>query len=156
MGHASVSNPTVAHTERLAVPWLWWPPALSLTAGLAAQVGMGASGPVTWMAYLVLVPATAGGLWWLGRIQVSVVGGELRVDDARLPVRLIADVIPLDAAARHELLGASADPLAFVIQRPWIRGAVQVVLDDPADPTPYWLISTRHPDRLAATVQRSR
>jgi len=82
-------------------------------------------------------------------------GGELRVDDARLPVRFIRAVVPLDVAGRRELLGVSADPLAFVVQRPWIGGAVQVVLDDPADPTPYWLISTRDPDRLAAALGRA-
>jgi hypothetical protein len=27
-----------------------------------------------------------------------------------------------------------------------------VVLDDPDDPTPYWLVSARHPDRLLAAL----
>jgi hypothetical protein len=27
------------------------------------------------------------------------------------------------------------------------------VLDDPDDPTPYWLISSRHPDRLLAALR---
>ena len=54
----------------------------------------------------------------------------------------------LDAQGRREVLGVGAHPLAFVVQRPWIGGAVQVLLDDPADPTPYWLISTRHPIEL--------
>ena len=75
------------------------------------------------------------------------------MDDARLPVRFVAGEVALDAAGRSALLGPEADPLAFVVQRPWIPGAVQVVLDDPADPTPYWLVSTRHPDRLAAALR---
>jgi hypothetical protein len=29
---------------------------------------------------------------------------------------------------------------------------VKVLLDDPDDPTPYWLISSRHPRQLAAAV----
>jgi hypothetical protein len=37
-----------------------------------------------------------------------------------------------------------------------VPGAVQVLLDDPADPTPYWLVSTRHPERLAATLLAGR
>jgi hypothetical protein len=30
-----------------------------------------------------------------------------------------------------------------------------VTIDDPRDPTPYWLISSRHPRRLAAALTRS-
>lgn len=156
MEHPDPRDPRLAYSERLGVPWPWWPAALALAALLAAQVGLGAPGPVTWVPYLVLLPGTVLALWWLGGIRISVVAGELRVDDARLPVEVIADVIPLDAEGRRQLLGPSADPLAFVIQRPWVRGAVQILLDDPADPTPYWLISTKHPERLAEVLLRSR
>ena len=33
-----------------------------------------------------------------------------------------------------------------------VGGAVRVVIDDPDDPTPYWVISTRHPTRLAQAI----
>ena len=49
-----------------------------------------------------------------------------------------------------------ADPLAFVVQRPWVPGAVQIVLDDPADPTPFWVVSSRHPVRLAEAILAAR
>jgi len=155
MEHPDPPDPRLAHSERLTVPWLWWPVALGLAALLAAQVGLGAPGAVTWLPYVVLLPGTAVGLWWAGRIKVRVVGDELHVDDARLPVGVIADVIPLDAEGRRHLLGPGSDPLAFVIQRPWVRGCVQILLDDPADPTPYWLVSTRHPERLTAALLRA-
>jgi hypothetical protein len=78
--------------------------------------------------------------------------GVLRVDDAALPVHAIAAVVPLDADRRRELLGTGADPLGFVIQRPWIPGGVRIDLDDPTDPTPYWFVSTRRPQALAAAL----
>jgi hypothetical protein len=31
---------------------------------------------------------------------------------------------------------------------------VLLVLDDPEDPTPYWLVSTRHPDRVLSALGR--
>jgi hypothetical protein len=65
---------------------------------------------------------------------------------------VITDAIPIDANGRRELLGVSADPLAFVVTRPWVGGAVQVVLNDPDDPTPYWVISSRRPTELAALL----
>jgi hypothetical protein len=36
--------------------------------------------------------------------------------------------------------------------RPYLSRAVRVEIDDPADPAPYWLLSTRHPERLAAAL----
>lgn len=126
-------------------------------AGLAAvELWMGAGGVRAWLPFVLLLPATLAGLWWLGRVRVAVADGELWVDDAHLPVRYVADAVPLDAGGRREVLGVGADPLAFVVQRPWIGGAVQVVLDDPDDPTPFWVVSTRRPTELAAALLAAR
>jgi hypothetical protein len=141
-----------SYEERLTVPWWGWLLTLAAVAAFIAPFGLGAAPPLRWAAFAAL-PAVAAGLWWLGRVRVALACGELRVDDARLPVRFIAGAVPLDPAGRSALLGPSADPLAFVVQRPWVPGAVQVVLDDPADPTPYWLVSTRHPERLAGALR---
>jgi hypothetical protein len=96
------------------------------------------------------------GLLWVSRINVTVTDDELLVDDARLPLPVIRDIVALDAGGKREALGIGSNPLAFVIQRPWIGPAVQVLLDDPADPTPYWLISTRHPIELATALWAAR
>jgi DUF3093 family protein len=144
------------YAERLRLPWWLWLLGVGGAGVLAAEVWLGASGVRAWLPFLVLLPLAVGFLWWLGRIRVAVTGGELLVDDARLPVRFVADAVPLDAAGKRELLGVAADPLAFVVQRPWVPGAVQIVLDDPADPTPYWVVSSRDPVRLAAAVLDAR
>jgi hypothetical protein len=39
------------------------------------------------------------------------------------------------------------------VLRPYIKTTVEITLDDPEDPVPYWLVSTRHPQRLAAALQ---
>ncbi|MFG3696635.1 DUF3093 domain-containing protein [Micromonospora sp. NPDC047620] len=155
----SPASPAAAppeHTERLGLPWWLWLGGLAAAALLAVELWMGAPGVRAWLPFAVLLPVAAAGLAWLGRIRIAVRDGELRVDDARLPVRFVADVVPLDAAGRREVLGVGADPLAFVVQRPWVPGAVQVVLDDPADPTPFWVVSTRHPVELADAVLAAR
>lgn len=148
------------YAERLALPWWLVVPALAVVALLAAEVHLGAGGLRSWLPYAVLLPLAAVGLGWLGRIRIAVAPGaegmELRVDDARLPVRYIAGAIPLDPAGKRELLGPLAHPLAFVVQRPWVPGVVQVMLDDPADPTPYWVVSSRRPERLAAALLNAR
>jgi hypothetical protein len=144
------------YAERLIVPWWLWGAALALAAMLSAEVYLGAPGHATWVPYLILLPLTAVALAVVSRIRVAVEGGELRVDDARLPVRYVSEVGVLDAAARREALGPRADRYAFVVQRPWVSRAVLVVLNDPEDPTPYWVISARRPERLAEALLAAR
>ena len=149
----AAAYPATAYTERLRAPWWPWLCSLALAALLSAEVFLGAPGLLTWIPYLVLPPLTVLGLLWAGRIRVAVEDGEFRVDDARLPVRFISQVGVLSVEAKRDALGPRADPYAFVVQRPWLREAVLVVLDDPADPTPYWVVSSRRPTRLAAALQ---
>ena len=154
-----MSTPGTTYRERLTVSWWLWPLTLAAAAVLATELGIGAltlRHPVT---YIVAGGLAIAGLLALGRIRIRVqdeAGGPvLRVDDTRLPLAVIAAVHPLAAEQRRDLLGRDADPLAFVIQRPWIPGGVRIDLDDPADPTPYWFVSSRHPQRLAAALTRS-
>jgi len=92
-------------------------------------------------------------LVWLSRLRVGVVvprGGtpELSVGLAHLPVDVIARAATVPASAKSAALGRQLDPAAYVQHRAWIRQMVLIVLDDPDDPTPYWLVSTRRPERL--------
>ena len=91
-----------------------------------------------------------------GATRVRVADGELWAGPAHLPLGLVGDVRALDAAATREELGPRLDARAYVCLRAWARTAVRVDLDDPADPTPYWLVSTRHPAALAAAVRAGR
>jgi hypothetical protein len=140
------------YAERLTVPWWSWPPALLAGAVLAVELTLGMPDLPLWLPFAVVLPLTVAALLWLGRLRVVMTSTEFCVDDARLPVAVIADVVALDAAGKREALGVGAHPLAFVVQRPWIGGAVQVLLDDPADPTPFWVVSTRHPVELAESL----
>ncbi|GLY04700.1 MULTISPECIES: DUF3093 domain-containing protein [Actinoplanes] len=143
---------SAAHLERLGLPWWSWPTGLLTAAILATELVIGLPALPAWLPYAVLLPLAVALLVPLGRLRVAVTDDEFQVDDARLPVSVISDVVALDAAGKREALGVGAHPLAFVVQRPWIGPAVQVLLDDPEDPTPYWVISTRRPVELATAL----
>ena len=143
---------TPAYVERLHLTWWIWPVMLLVVAILAVEVLLGFPDMPAWVPFAVLVPLTVAGMIWISRIRVAVTGDEFQVDDARLPLEFIQDVVALDAEGKREALGVGAHPLAFVVQRPWIGPAVQVLLNDPADPTPYWIVSTRHPVELATAL----
>jgi hypothetical protein len=146
------STAPAAYTERLGLSWWSWLAALAVDLIVGFEILLGFPEAPGWLPFAVLLPLTAALLLWFGRIRVTVTADELQVDDARLPLAVISDVVALDAAGKREALGVGAHPMAFVIQRPWIGPAVQVLLDDPADPTPFWLISTRRPVELATAL----
>jgi hypothetical protein len=150
-----------AYSERLTVPWWSWPIAIGVAAFGSAEVFLGANPLVNWIPYAILIPLTIFGLVRLGSIVVRVDAAgnhhrEFRVDDAHIPVSFITEVNVLSNAAKIEFLGPAAAPNVFVVQRPWIREAVRVVIDDPDDPTPYWVISSRRAARLATAINEAR
>ena len=68
--------------------------------------------------------------------------------------RYIAGARALDADQTRRRAGVDADARAHLVLRPYVATAVEITLDDPADPVPYWLVSTRRPDALAAALER--
>jgi hypothetical protein len=141
------------YRERLSVPWWLWPVALAVSAFIATELAAGALALRSPITYAIAAALAVAAVWALSKIKISVDADHLHVDDARLPRSVIANVTVIDSNERRDLLGQDADPLAFFILRPWIRGGIRVDLDDPADPTPYWFVSSRHPDRLAAALR---
>lgn len=142
----------MAHDERLWVPWWWWPSAAGVLTLLGAEIHVGYPLAVKVVTYVGLGAPTATLLLYVGAARVAVGGGELLAGRARLPLELAGSVDVVDAETVRRLLGAEADPASYRVTRPWIGGAVRIVVDDPADRTPYWLLSSRHPAALAAAI----
>lgn len=80
--------------------------------------------------------------------------GELWAGDAHLPLRFVEDAEVIPPEEKRSALGPDLDPAAFLLHRPWIRTSVRIWLDDEDDPTPYWVVSTRHPEKLVEAVMR--
>lgn len=149
----------VVYTEKLWVPLWWWPAGLAIAVLLAAEVHMGAPGLRAWLPYLLLLPFPIWALYWLSRMIVQVErdeagNGELRVGRAHLPLGVIGTAAVVPGTAKSAALGRQLDPLAFVQHRTWVKQMVLIVLEDPDDPTPYWLISTKRPEALVAALAR--
>jgi hypothetical protein len=148
---------TVRYRERLTVPWWWWPPGLGLAALIALEVNQGVPALPIWLPYALLLPVAAVVLAWLGKTEVRVVGGpdgtELWVGAAHLPVGVVSKSAEVPRSAKSAALGRQLDPAAYVVHRAWVGPMVLLVLDDPDDPTPYWLVSCRHPDRVLSALR---
>jgi hypothetical protein len=151
------TSQSVRYRERLSVPWWWWPPGLGLAGLIALEVRQGAPALPNWVPFAVLLPVAAVVLLWFGRIEVRVVGGEgeteLWVGAAHVPVSAIARSAEVPKSAKSAALGRQLDPAAYVVHRAWVGPMILLVLDDPDDPTPYWLVSCRHPGRALQALR---
>jgi DUF3093 family protein len=129
-----------------------------LAALIALEVNQGVKALPDWVSFAVLLPVAGAVLVWLGRVDVRVVGDvsgetELWVGAAHLPVSVIARSAEVPRSAKSAALGRQLDPAAYVVHRAWIGPMVLLVLDDADDPTPYWLVSCRNPDRVLAALR---
>lgn len=145
------------YRERLWVPLWWWPIGFGIAGLLAAEIHMGAPGLRAWLPYALLFPIPVWVLLWFSRHRVEVTDDgagtpELRADRAHLPVNFVARATVVPPSAKSAALGRQLDPAAYVQHRPWVGPMVLLVLDDPDDPTPYWLVSTRHPEKVLAAL----
>jgi Protein of unknown function (DUF3093) len=87
---------------------------------------------------------------------IEVRDGMLRAGRAAISLDDTGEAVPaLDADARIER-GTGLDARAFLVIRGWVQPVVRVPITDPADPAPYWLLSSRRPKELAAAINGSR
>ncbi len=150
------SPPAPLYSERLAAPPSYWAIALFFGLSFVTAVGvyLGPEGALA--AALVTAGLIAGVLAWIGGARIAVDDRGLTVGAALLEWPYLGDVVRLDREATRRRLGVDADARAFVVERPYITDAVEVGVADPADPHPYWLVSTRHPAQLALALERGR
>ena len=85
-------------------------------------------------------------------IRLQLDGTELRVGRAVLDLAYVSAVRGLDPEATTRRTGPEADARAHLVLRPYAKEAVELTLDDPADPVPYWVVSTRRPTQLADAI----
>ncbi len=147
----------VRYRERLWVPWWWWPLAFALAGLIAFEVDLGVAARPAWLPFVTLFAVATGALLWLGRVEIRVTAGdsgvELWAGEAHLPVTVIARSAEIPPSAKSAALGRQLDPAAYVLHRAWVGPMILVVLDDPDDPTPYWLVSCRHPERVLSALR---
>lgn len=152
---ASAESPVILYRERQWVPWYWWFMAAFVVAISTATVSLNRG--IMW----VIIPAillSAIAVWVLVTWSNTVVQVEqdadgtrwLTVKGAQLPSDVVSRSTAVPATARRNALGPQLDPAAFLVTHGWVPEHVMLVLDDPEDPTPYWLIGSTNPEKLLA------
>lgn len=151
-----MQQPPSEYTETLAVPTSWW----LLGALFTVTVGWVFLVATPLLVAVVSGAATAAlvalGLSRYGAVRVALDPDGFAAGRALLPYRFVGPVVALDAEQTRRVLGVDADARAYLVVRTYCRGSVKVAVADPADPVPYWLVSTRDARRLAASLAARR
>jgi hypothetical protein len=134
-------------------PWIYLSSLLLVPASILvlAPVSMPAGIATGVVLYLGVV-----GTLSLTAPVVEVAGGRLRAGRAEIELAHTGEAIAFEPAAARVQRGTALDARAFLVIRGWIGPVVRVPVVDEADPTPYWLVSSRRPDELAAAINGSR
>jgi hypothetical protein len=153
VGHGrTIPLTPVEYDERLSVPLRWWVQGTMLVASLWLAMIVALPPTAAWTITAIAMAGLALGLLAYGAARVTVDAGFLRAGRARIEGFHLGASNALDAEATRRISGTEADARAYLLLRPYLKRAVQVEITDPADPAPYWLISTRHPDALARAL----
>ena len=145
----------MVYDERLLVPLWVWCVAFVLASSLGIAFGAYLGAPVGW-AVFALAAAVGFGVLVAEAGHVRVDRSRLVAGRAHLPIASVGRVRALDSDAAARLRGRDADPRAFLYLKGWVPTAVRVDLVDRVDPTPYWYVTTRHPDQLAEALIEAR
>jgi len=87
-------------------------------------------------------------------LTLEVTDSELRVGEANIERKFLGQVEVLTAEEMRKWRGPLSDPASYMALRFWIPAGVKIEINDPADPTPYWLVSSKKAQPLAAALSQ--
>ena len=141
------------YDEKIRWPlWLWFFFAFllgSLSLAVWAAVGTTPAVEVSLVELALLIT-----FYIKSALVLRINDGWIFAGKAKIETSFIASVIELDGVELRKVRGPQADPASFLAIRFWVTRAIKIEIDDPRDSTPYWLISTRHPDKMASALRK--
>ena len=104
-----------------------------------------------WFVTLLLTILTLIGIY-RSRLIIQVKDGKLFVAGAKIEKKFIGQATALNNAEMKLLRGRDANAIAFTEVRFWVKTGVKVEVNDANDPVPYWLISSKHTEKLVSAI----
>ena len=148
---AQSPSQTVLYSERL-VPALWiW----LVVAGMSGTFILAFIPISPTVGYVVaaVVAIFLTVLLLMSTPVIRVTPDTVQVGRAQIERRWVGDVEAFRGEDATQQRGPALNATAFLCIRGWISPVVKIEITDPADRTPYWLASTRHPEKLVEALR---
>lgn len=141
---------SVRYAEKLWPAWWVWVAAVAIGGSLSTiffpigvSYGLVSMGIGAALAFVLLLATTP---------RIEVTDQWIRAGRAQIERAHLGHVVAHRGAAAREQLGPGFDARSYQCVRGWINPVITAEVTDPRDSTPYWLISTRHPEKLLAAL----
>jgi hypothetical protein len=108
-------------------------------------------------ATLVTLALSTIALIWISISMTSEItfdGEVLRIDKANIDLNYLGKVTVLDKNAMRLLRTRDADPAAYLAIKFWEPRGLRIELNDARDKTPYWLVTSKRGEEIAALLKR--
>jgi hypothetical protein len=145
---------TVIYTEKLwPTAWIWLI-ALGLSVAgilmfipISTFAGYAAAVIMFILQAVILITSTP---------RIEVTADSLQVGRAHISREYIGEVTAFRGDAATAERGPRLNGLSYLCIRGWINPIVKIEITDQTDQTPYWLASSRRPEKLVAALTRGR
>lgn len=147
---SATSPATANYTEKLWPNFWGWVIVVGLSAA-GILIFIPISPQAGYIAFFVLLLGQTA-LLVASTPTISVTPETLRVGRAQIEREFVGKVSIYHGDEATAQRGIKLNGLAYLCIRGWIKPVVKIEITDPADRTPYWLASSRHPEYLAAAL----
>lgn len=134
-------------------PWVFVATALMIPASILVFA------PISMSVGIVTAGVLYGGCVVLLIVTSPVVrvrDGVLQAGRARIETAVLGEAQGFEGEEARQERGPRLDVRAWLLIRGWVDPVVRIPITDETDPAPYWLVSSRHPQKLAAAINGSR
>lgn len=134
-------------------PWIYVSTSLVIPASLIVFL------PINFMAGVIVaivLYASCVAILIATAPKIAVTGEHFVAGRAKLPLRFVGTVEFFRGEEATLARGRQLDSRAWLLIRGWVDPVVRVEVLDKNDPTPYWVVSTRHPEELVAAIATAR
>ena len=101
---------------------------------------------------LILLMTIWSALFFLSPV-IQVDSSHLTVARTKIPRDLLGKIEEVSKDQIFSERGPNLDPSAYKVFQGTVKTAIKIAINDPDDPTPYWIISTRKPAQFAEALR---
>ena len=88
--------------------------------------------------------------------KIVLTSSKLQVSRATIAVSFLGSATSIPRTDQFVARGRALSPLVYTKFQVGVKGLVRIELNDEKDQTPYWLVSTRHPEVLVRHLNATR
>lgn len=140
------------YVERLRVPVRWWVGWSVMVSSFWLAMIVAVPERLAWIVTAILTLVMVGLLRSYGSPKIVVTAQWIHAGRARIQRHHLGPIAALDASEMRSLAGPKASARAYLLLRPYISTGVRIDINDPQDPAPYWLLSSRRASTLASAL----